>query len=1197
MKRLEKLVVAAVWACATLYGAMPAGAQVLGDDTNGYPIIYRGLPNDLVPDATYHIRTDCSFDSSVTDAVLTVYRSKQASTNLIESLDGAVWCTDDATFGCGAGNLQAACVSYKYDGGGTPALLLRGRSDDSYGKTRLWIRSDDDPNYDSGPGQWTDLTESLGYPNGRDYHFGGAGGSDATPAETNLAAGSPLHVHTALQPGGETGHRILAVKPDENQWKVVYKADYNGRVGFTAMIDEASVEATADLDGDGLINELAGRTRYIFGTPFYVTPPSNPQQRSLVRLLQNSTWGNNDQDGDGLGTALEYAIGTCERWYQQVTRADGSKFYCSTLPGCSGNEDPDLCTRSLRDTDGDGLRDDLEVFGYEDPSNDLAAEALMALPLWGASPTHFDVFVEIDAKDQDHDPSNGWQGFGETRPVEQLSCPVSAATCTGPDLDFFNSMQHGYSWFPAELNPDGVPGISLHFDVGISNPDAFSSLWGDWGGGNDSVPDSVDSSTIAYLSPIRSKTFVAAIDNTYAGGVGGGGKYYAGSVTGHLHELGHALGLNHTGPNGSLIGSGTFPSANNRPNFVSLMNYGFFGGFDVASNPPYSSGVVGLYAPRAVSEDCPFPSMSSSLGNPAAWPDTCVGGSPACPTNQPGCLSFDWNLDGDFDDGVVQDLTFARAQEGARYWYDRTATVVRYSGTSSAIVNGSLIYGDIEQTGSDHSLALIADSDADCEAAALPSFLQEANNQHEIVRSGGALPGCIQARSQRIYVDDLSSAAIADASCAREDSLLVVGADPAGGGGTLRAIKLAISPNAETTQSWATETGSSARTLAVAISDAQGQREIALERVHEGGSFAAQGEHVAVWMNSAGALQQTTISSTCRGDPSIAAPTPTLDTRGNPLSLVSAVQLVAFDADGDGSAQLLLLGWRNSAPNPGDFDLVVYEMDPSTGRWAFVSSAKTGVSILTSLPYRPAATVAPAIQGLGDRLWIYYPERDAVGHREYVRIANSEDAVSWSFDILNINSGLAVLGGALSATYDARSVAVGADGIRLSGHSACDLQYCSTNADCESGDCNPTTGICVWRDPCSTNADCPGASTCANDGFCNYIDNVVEGHTAGSPQCRMDVRPFARGAAPLVLPDYDEWEGVRLAACHDLESQAAGDVLAPSSLSTVPYHGAERCWPLNAHPEVCWLGGEYQYCCWDENNDAFQGVAGELCSN
>ena len=91
-----------------------------------------------------------------------------------------------------------------------------------------------------------------------------------------------------------------------------------------------------------------------------------------------------DADGDGLGFELERALGTCSS-------------RLSTAPGvnCSAIAD-------RRDTDGDGISDGLEVRGLRRPPVVAGAAAIgiggddLALPLWGASPRHKDMFVEVD---------------------------------------------------------------------------------------------------------------------------------------------------------------------------------------------------------------------------------------------------------------------------------------------------------------------------------------------------------------------------------------------------------------------------------------------------------------------------------------------------------------------------------------------------------------------------------------------------------------------------------------------------------------------------------------------------------------------------------------------------------------------------------------------------------------------------------
>lgn len=156
-----------------------------------------------------------------------------------------------------------------------------------------------------------------------------------------------------------------------------------------------------------------------------------------------------DADGDGVGDALEAAVGTCPN-----ATATAFGFACAGL-------------KTPADTDGDGLTDAWELLGRRDGVPQLP------LPLYGADPRHKDIFVEVDVAPA---TVNG--------PIElPTQTELREAAKRWQDTLFTLSSADAQAHAAALRNPDGLPGVRAHFDVGVAPTDsADATLYGDWGG-------------------------------------------------------------------------------------------------------------------------------------------------------------------------------------------------------------------------------------------------------------------------------------------------------------------------------------------------------------------------------------------------------------------------------------------------------------------------------------------------------------------------------------------------------------------------------------------------------------------------------------------------------------------------------------------------------------------------------------------
>ena len=269
-----------------------------------------------------------------------------------------------------------------------------------------------------------------------------------------------------------------------------------------------------------------------------------------------------DDDGDGLGNALEGALETCAAKAGAVTGV-----LCDELA-------------DARDTDGDGLSDGWEVLGrHATWTDDNGAVYRQYIPIqaWGSNPRHKDIFIEVDFRRLNLQ-ENQTQLTLKMQPA--IARKVAATYGDAATTDFWLRAIHAVSI----NNPDRLPGISLHFDTGVApvEPDD-ATIYGDWGGYNpvDAVPDGQggwvpqrpEQVWRQQMSRGRWGVFHYVMGYTSGGGACGVGVacgFNMASSSNSSHEFGHTLGLNHNGPNGTH-------EPNCKPNYPSVMNYAYLG--------------------------------------------------------------------------------------------------------------------------------------------------------------------------------------------------------------------------------------------------------------------------------------------------------------------------------------------------------------------------------------------------------------------------------------------------------------------------------------------------------------------------------------------------------------------------------------------------------------------------------------------
>jgi hypothetical protein len=285
---------------------------------------------------------------------------------------------------------------------------------------------------------------------------------------------------------------------------------------------------------------------------------SSNEHTGRARILRNDLGPDHDPDGDGLGSTLEYFLGTCG----SLASAGVPGVDCSLLA-------------DARDTDGDGISEGWEVLGRRDRTPH------QPLPRWGADPRHKDMFAEVDYMRRTQ--AENTQGRVVRMPeavARGVARLYADAYTTSPEVRSTNARSIG--------NPDGVPGISIHLDTGLAPVQAGDErIFGNWGGFN-----GVDA--VSYVDPngqtqwrgqaasdawkiqmAQSRRGIFRYHLAYDAGGGSASEgfsvsYNLNSVYLSAHEPGHTLGLIHDGS--------TRDGFNCKPNYLSVMNYAFSGG-------------------------------------------------------------------------------------------------------------------------------------------------------------------------------------------------------------------------------------------------------------------------------------------------------------------------------------------------------------------------------------------------------------------------------------------------------------------------------------------------------------------------------------------------------------------------------------------------------------------------------------------
>ena len=306
-----------------------------------------------------------------------------------------------------------------------------------------------------------------------------------------------------------------------------------------------------------------------------------------------------DRDGDGLGGALERALRTCDAPEARGCRSGPLADYYRSQP------------TATRDSDRDGLDDGDELLG-------VVGAPQLDLPRYGADPRHKNIFVEVDRTANVEPPGIGADD----------SARIGALFARGSAGDL--------------KNPDGLPGVRLHLDLGMAPraPDPHA-LYGDFGGSGIAQHDDYKEARNVDFTPARRGYFRYALLTRWGTGQASGSAFTINRdynrVPVFAHELAHTLGLAHHGIN-------EWGTVNCKPNYYSIMNYLFQNREDVG----FSRGARGELDPSRVIERGGLAGLPArDVAAPPLEFDV-IDGSP------------DWNRDGVISDEPVRaPLTFS----------------------------------------------------------------------------------------------------------------------------------------------------------------------------------------------------------------------------------------------------------------------------------------------------------------------------------------------------------------------------------------------------------------------------------------------------------------------------------------------------------------------------------------------------------
>ena len=188
------------------------------------------------------------------------------------------------------------------------------------------------------------------------------------------------------------------------------------------------------------------------GTGSSVLLAANPFS-SASQSTSDRGWSNPTFDVSPQMPGVDSNDGFGEQVTTTVTHGNSSPYDCLSWAAI-------VFSTSLRDTDQDGLVDKLEdVSGLKDPNG----TPLPDLRAMGAQSDHKDLFIEVDRMVAAPGTTYGSLAAPLNATTPSVTDPVGHDHMPTPAV--LKMLGDAFANSPAS-NPDGVPGISVHFDVG-----------------------------------------------------------------------------------------------------------------------------------------------------------------------------------------------------------------------------------------------------------------------------------------------------------------------------------------------------------------------------------------------------------------------------------------------------------------------------------------------------------------------------------------------------------------------------------------------------------------------------------------------------------------------------------------------------------------------------------------------------------